>query len=824
MCNLSFDRVKPIGITVLALLILIICFLPLHSQSFERRRVQAFNTEEQGSVIIDGFLDEAVWEQAETATRFTVYDPEFGQVPRQQTNGRFLYSGVGLYIGLEMLDSSPDSILTDLSVRDDMGNADWVGVVLSPSRDGQNGFRFQVSAAGVQYDAKIIMDRNDVGWDAVWYSKVVITETGWVAEILIPWSALRFPNEPLQEWDLNIIREVRRFREQSTWHPVDRKKHGFLTQSGTLAGLNQLRTPVRLALLPYTSAYMQKYSNDSQPGYFMNAGMDVKYGILNNYTLDITLIPDFGQVRSDDEIYNFSPDEVRYNENRPFFTEGTELFEKAGIFYSRRIGQRPAGYHSVQNSLTESEVVAFNPMETPLINATKFSGRNHKGFAVGLFNAMTGTATAILLDTATGIEREFTSQHFTNYNMVVLDQSLPNNSFVHLANTNVYHKEMSANVTAATFQINDKSRRYSISGNGMVSQRSADATRDPDGFRYGINVRKISGHFRWTLSHVLVSARYNPNDMGYLARNNSANVYGELGYYRFTPVRNMLTYNMVVSGSHNMLQQGFRFTHSQFNLRGGTTYRNRLSLGSSFEFVPGEHHDYYEARTNGRVYIKPGFLFGRMWLSPDYRKRFLTDINLSGWRSNDSEQRGYAISVSPRLRLTSRSLVIMQFAYDKETPSIGYQSKTNLADSTVILFGKREINKLTTSITGNYVVNPLSSFSLRIRHYWVTTEYLGFYVLPESGYPEAIDDETNRDFSVNFFTVDLGYSWNFAPGSYLHVVYKNGINNRTSIVQNHYLRNWEQLMDSPGLHSFSLKLIYYLDYETTRQRILNKRT
>jgi hypothetical protein len=787
-------------------------------------RVNAVRIAPGAAINIDGVLDDSSWHKSDQATGFVIYEPDFGQTASQQTIARFCYSDYGLYIGLEMLDKSPDSIFTDLSIRDDMGNADWIGVVLSPSVDGQNGFRFQVSAAGVQYDAKIIQDKNDEAWDAVWYSQVLITPSGWTAEMLIPWSAIRFSNEPVQEWDMNIIREIRRFREQSTWHPVDRKKHGFLTQSGRLAGLEELRTPVRLALLPYASAYMQKASGEQKPGYYLNAGVDVKYGILNNYTLDVTLIPDFGQVRSDDEIYNFSPDEVRYNENRPFFTEGTELFEKAGIFYSRRIGQRPANYYSIHHEVGETEMIIHNPIETPLINATKFSGRNHKGFAIGLFNAMTGHTYAMVQDTATGIERQITSQHFTNYNMVVLDQSLPNNSFVHLANTNVLHKERTANVTAATFQINDKNRRFAISGNGMVSQKGKSSDEKPDGYRYGINMRKISGHFRWTISHVLVSAHYDPNDMGYLARNNSTNLYGELGYYRFTPIRNMLNYNMVISGSYNMLQQGFKFTHNQINFRGVTTYRNRLSLGSSVEFVPGKYHDYYEARTSGRVYIKPGYLFGRIWLSPDYRKKFLTDINLSGWRSNNSEEKGYAVSISPRLRLTPRSFVVMQIAYDKETPSIGYQSRFAQADSIAIRFGKRAINNLTTSISGNYVVNPLSSFSLRIRHYWVTTQYQDFYELSTSGYLEKIQDETDRDFSVNFFTIDFGYSWNLAPGSYLHLVYKNAINNRLEMVHSHYLRNWEELMDTPGLHSFSVKLIYYIDYETTRQRLLSNRS
>ncbi|HRZ42829.1 MAG TPA: DUF5916 domain-containing protein [Bacteroidales bacterium] len=780
-----------------------------------------------GSEIrIDGLIDESVWFTATPATGFTGHEPWFGRQPRQETEAYFLYSDYGLYAGLKMLDDAPDSIYRDLTVRDDEGNTDWISLLISPENDGQNGYLFEVTAAGVQIDSRIIKDgeADDLSWDAVWYCKVATTDSGWSAEFLIPWSALRFPNDAEQSWDLNIMREVRRSREQSTWSPVDRKKHGFLTQSGKLKGLSQLHTPVRLALMPYGSVYLQKYTNTHEPSYTFNAGMDLKYGLWNNYTLDITLVPDFGQVKSDDEIYNFSPFEVKYNENRPFFTEGTELFSKSGIFYSRRIGMRPAGYYQVYNHLGPGDSLVENPQETQLINATKFSGRGSKGFAFGIFNAMTREAGALILDSS-GNESFILTQPFTNYNMVVLDQSLPQNSYVHLANTNLSRTGYGANVTATYFQLKNRKQRYALTGEGAWS-RLVPAGRTPvEGYRYGLGLSRISGNIRWNIDHSVISGAYNPNDMGYLTNTNVATVSGSMGYYQFQPYRNMLNYNLVLSGALNMLHQDYRFTYLQINLRGNTTYRNQLSWGGSTEVVPTDMHNYYESRVPGRVVIQPGYFSVMGWMSPDYRKKFLVDVNAAVWRNFDTIQKGYSLSLSPRLRLSNRSLLIGSIELNSELPAIGFTDQVTYNDSSLILFGARNIHTITTTLTSNYVVNPMSSFSLRIRHYWVTTRYLRLYALSEEGIPVPTQFTGNYNFTLNFFNIDLGYAWNFAPGSYLNIVYKQALYSKEdNKVEHHYIRNWNSMLDAPANNSISLKLIYYIDYETIRRNLKKETT
>jgi hypothetical protein len=808
------------------LLILFSCFclfIPSITGQNTPKEVSAVRMSEGMKIIPDGIVDEDAWKKCTPAGDFITYEPEFGKSPSQQTEVCFLYNDYGLYVGLKMTDSAPDSIYHDLSVRDDEGNSEWIALMLSPSNDGQNGFLFEVTAAGVQIDSKIIMDGSDddIGWDAVWYSGTSINPEGWSAEFLIPWSALRFPNAEVQSWDMNLMRAVRRTRETSTWSPVDRKKHGTLTQSGKLTGLNGIHTPVRLALMPYGSAYLQKTTHVAEPSYTFNAGMDLKYGILNNYTLDLTMIPDFGQVKSDDEIYNFSPFEVQYNENRPFFTEGTELFTKAGIFYSRRIGKIPSGYDDVYLQIKTGDSLLTNPAETQLINATKFSGRDDHGFATGIFNAMTKATYASIIDSA-GNQRDILTQPFTNYNMVVLDQSLKNNSYVHLANTNTSYSGYIGNVTASSFRLIDRKQKYALSGLGAYSHLHSSGNDPNNGHRFGFTFSRISGNLRWSLTYNAISKDYNPNDMGYLTETNVATISGSASYYQFQPVRNMLQSYLVLNSHYCMLYEGSVRRYLQFNFSGNTTFRNHLSLGANIEVVPGNMRDYYEARTPGRVYVTPGFIYANFWLSPDYRKKFLIDLNGGTWLSKGRFQKGYEARVAPRLRINARSLLILSLSVNVETPSVGFSDIVNIADSTMIIFGKRNVNTITTSLSTEYIVNPVSSFSLRVRHYWVTTDYLQFYTLNNEGTLDQTGAPDNYNFTLNIFNIDLNYSWNFAPGSFLNIMYKQALKQHIDDkIEQHYIRNWESMLESPVSNSISVKLIYYIDYENIRRKTFN---
>jgi hypothetical protein len=270
--------------------------------------------------------------------------------------------------------------------------------------------------------------------------------------------------------------------------------------------------------MPYLSGYLN-HSKESGFSRSYNGGMDIKYGVNEALTLDVTLIPDFGQVVFDQEILNLSPFEVQFNENRQFFTEGTELFNKAGLFYSRRIGvQAPSAvtFAQVQNGDSLADV----PQQPRLLNASKLSGRLKNGLGIGVFNAVTAEQQANAYNPNLGGWRKITVAPLTNYNVLVLDQNLKNNSSVTFTNTNVWRAGnfYDANVSGLNFKLNSKSNEYFVSGRGTLSARLPEQANL--GHNWGLTVGDQRGAWIYSASYLEESHTYNPNDLGFNTNNN----------------------------------------------------------------------------------------------------------------------------------------------------------------------------------------------------------------------------------------------------------------------------------------------------------------
>ena len=428
------------------ILTVLMCAFSLHAfcSTPNARRLRAERVSEP--IKIDGKLDETVWASVHAAADFVQFEPVNGGPVSHPSEVRLVYDDKAIYVGAMLYDSAPDSILRQLSRRDGGGegaNADDFSIAFDTYNDNQNAFAFAVSASGVQTDSRHSALGEDIVWDAVWRSAVHIHEKGWSLEMEIPYSALRFSDKEIQDWGLQIRRTVRRHRETATWNPMDRATEGVVNQFGTLEGLTGLKPPLRLAVTPYVSGYLQKFSpgkGAGSPSYqrYFNAGADLKLGVSKAFTLDMTLVPDFGQVVADNQVLNLSPFEVQFKENRQFFTEGTELFNIANVFYSRRIGGEPRNYYHINDSLRNGESVLSNPSKGRLLNAFKLSGRTQGKTGIGVFNGMTSASHAQV--TGPDGDREIMTQDFTNYNVAVVDQSLRNNGYVSLINTNRFER------------------------------------------------------------------------------------------------------------------------------------------------------------------------------------------------------------------------------------------------------------------------------------------------------------------------------------------------------------------------------------------------
>lgn len=763
--------------------------------------------------LIDGLLDDDCWIGIPVAGDFIQYEPYNGKPASQKTEVKITYDNIALYVGVYLYDYHPDSILNELCQRDnDNVNSDWFNIDIGAFQDGLNSFSFGVTASGVQIDSKLDSEENDKNWDAVWESRTSIVEDGWIVEIKIPYSALRFPKKDIQDWDINMWRQIRRYREWSTWNFVDKSQSNVLVQFGVLKGLENIKPPLRLSFVPYISGYFENQSDSKNWGYSINGGMDLKYGINQSFTLDMTLIPDFGQVQSDDYVLNLSPFETYYEEKRQFFTEGTELFSTCDLFYSRRIGNMPVDYYEVYDESVDS--IISNPQNTSLINASKISGRTDGGLGIGVFNAMTSVCMAEIIDTA-GVLQKITTQPFTNYNMLVLDQNIMNNSYISLANTNVNMGgfDYSANISGAEFFFATKDNKYAVGGEAVASRIMSDSDLEM-GYRYSLGFGQQKGSFQWEFGHEVLDNKFDPNDMGYLDHNDYVETELGLSYNIFKPFGKFLSNHNSLSIGREALFTGNRFASIEINFNSYFLTKKHLSIGLSGYSQPIKNYDYFEARESGKVFNRPGnFGFG-FFLSPDYRKKFLVDAGAgfatSGKYTGLEAPFSYNFNFAPRIRLSNQWIFSFSFRYNFTENDYGYYANE--------LFGDRQLQTISNTLNTSYIFTNKAGLNLKIRHYWSTADYGKLYYLEESGNLSDANELSSSDINFNSFSIDLIFKWQFAPGSEMSIVWKNNILGSETQIFKSYWDNLGNTFELSQLNSLSLKILYYIDYQYLKRK------
>jgi len=834
---LSSSNTKTINRSLVAIILLAVFYLDTAASAVtsgtvgEKKRAVAVRVTER--ISVDGRLDETSWQGAAPATDFVIYNPHNGVLSSYRTEVRVLYDDDALYIGAMMFDNHPDSIFTELGQRDEGDiNADHFYVELSPFNDGLNGDVFKVSASNVQIDNKLTTsdswDQNDT-WDAVWESRTKVTEDGWVAEIRIPYSALRFPRSDNQLWGINFWREVRRIRETASWNFVTKEFGSTIAHMGELAGIRDIKPPLRLSLVPYVSGYMEHASDQQGVGTSYNGGLDLKVGLSESFTLDATLIPDFGQVQSDDHILNLTPYEVRYNEKRPFFMEGTELFTKGGIFYSRRIGGTPHLAGEVQELKESDEIITNNPAEVSLLNATKISGRTKGGLGIGVFNAVTNSVWAEVENTLTGNRRRIMTEPLTNYNMVVLDQTFKNDSYVSLMNTNVVRAgekdeySYTANVTGFETLLKTSDRLWSVAAGGALSQKYYSSSPAALGHSLNLNAGKTGGKFRTDYNLSVLSDTYDPNDMGYLRNNNEIEHSIDFAYHTFEPFGNIMSTRTSLEIDYSQLFSPRVYTLSEISLGSMVILVNYWSVSLDLGLAPWGENDYFEPRTSdmSMFYHRPALFEAGFRGDTDKSKKFYFNVDADYYRTwSDYSQHGYAWQAESEVKVSRRFSFDYSLGLDKMFNDIGYLTRS-IFDERDILFGKRDVTTITNTLSGAFIFSSDSYLTLRARHYWSRADYDGsYYRLQDDGSLDLlmnIEEMPNNDVNTNYLNIDMVYTWRFAPGSELSLVWKNAIFSEGDIIIRNGFDNFRDLLSAPQTNSISLKILYYLDYQNFRR-------
>lgn len=778
-------------------------------------------TKQNVALEMDGLLNESVWGTIDVADKFTVNSPQFGDISKFESQIHVFYDDNAIYFGGKFHDPNPDSVSYTMSQRDDTGNADWVGISIDPYANNVNAFAFIVTAAGVEMDGMESSDDLDESWNAVWKSAVAKTDFGWSFEIRIPYSALRFPNKSIQEWNLNFWRSVRRNRETSHWNPINPQVFGGITQSGKLEGIENVKSPLRLSLTPYATGYIEN-SFDSDLGKQTwksraTYGMDLKYGLNDAFTLDMTLIPDFGQTTSDKQVLNLGPFEVRYNENRPFFIEGTDLFQIGDVFYSRRIGATPYNYYKVEAGLTGTESIQSNPNASPLINGTKVSGRTKQGLGIGIFNSLEGRTNALLVDSV-GNERLIATNPLTNYNVLVLSQNLKNNSTISFVNTNVTREGESrdANVSVGDLNLYSKDRRFRLSTALKASRIMTD--KIVRGHSFSASVAKVSGPIQYSFDYWEESDTYDPNDLGFLYNNNTRGYSAGLYWNTYTKTKNFYRRNASLSWWYQELYKPQLYANSAINWSVGALHKKQLYTRLSGEVNPFGEVNHFESRDFGNEVRFNSSAMVRWFFTSDYSKRFALDGIF--WYKDffNTKQKGIGINLSPRLRISDRLNLVLVTDIQIYNDDYGYITEQLSGYEDEITLGVRDRLIVENSVQSQLVFTKRMGIDFRIRHYWQQVNYDHFNRLLSNGWTKLSDYNPVDDNGVsihntnyNAFTVDVNYRWIFIPGSELRIVYKNNLFHSKTDLDQSYFATFNSLFEQPQINSISMKFLIYID-------------
>ncbi|MDY2588259.1 DUF5916 domain-containing protein [Winogradskyella aquimaris] len=763
---------------------------------------------------IDGVLDDEVWQNAEIATGFIQFRPDIGNtLPQEQsTEVKMTYDDNALYVAAYLYDDT-SKILKQLTSRDNFGQSDFFAVVLNPNNDAQNDTQFFVFSSGQQADAIANPSiGEDFSWNAVWQSAVQIMDDGWIVEMEIPYRTLRFPEQEEPTWGLQFHRQFRRSRAQYTWNELDPTQGNVGLYHGELKGLKNLKPPIRLNLYPFSTGIVNSFDGDVETD--LTFGMDVKYGITDNFTLDATLVPDFSQAGFDRVVLNLGPFEQTFSEQRQFFTEGVDLFSKGNLFFSRRVGNAPSG----ELDLAENEEADI-PNEVKVLNAVKVSGRTKKGLGVGVFNAFTEKTYATITNMATNEKREELVEPFTNYNILVVDQQFNGNSSISLINTNVMREGdfRDGNATALVTNLQNKRNTYVINAEAKMSNVNYQNTDSETGFSSSFYIGKTHGNLRYSFDHSFADTKFEINDLGLNFRNNFNNFGADISYQIFEPKGNLNRYRINAWINYRNLANPGVFTGMNIGGRYFAETKQLNAYGFNFNIEPGKQYDYFESR-DGRPFIYEDIVSIGAFYSSNYNKTFALDIDGGLFKifEDGRDLFGYNFSFRPRVRPNDKLLLVYSFNLNMANGQRGYAT---FVDDQPIL-GERNRKIITNTISANYTFNPFNSVALSFRHYWDTVNYDDelFTLLDngrlttEAGYTvNNIGDSPNINFST--WNIDLSYSWQFAPGSFLTALYRNQLFNFDSLSEDNFSQSLGTLFDQPIQHTISVRLQYFLDFK-----------
>ena len=781
--------------------------------------------------VIDGILSDEIWKDLDPATDFTLIWPETRQgknVPKEfETTAYVGYDEDAIYVGAILNHPNPDKMPKEFSQRDDIWdvNAENFFVTFNTYNDDLNFFGFQITSAGTVGDvySSGSIESDDFLYDTVFDAKAYISSDGWSLEMVIPYSALRFPEKEIQLWGLNFGRKIQSLNETYVWSPVNVNELEYHESNGTLMGINNISPPVRLFLYPYvqSSINLQK---GLAPAASYTAGMDVKYGLSSSFTLDASLIPDFGQVAFDNVELNLGPFEQEFSENRAFFTEGATLFKIAdggmgggSFFYSRRIGEKV----SVGNDLLDNDEQIYDFDDTPqLLNTIKVTGTTNKNLSIGFLNATTDKVEAKIQNSSSNQTRKQTIQPLVNYNVISLSQQLLNDySSISALNTNKTGGDgLYGNNVAFVADLFDDNRDFNIKVKAFGSKTPAENSKN--GFRSGISFSELKGNFRYNVSWWGVDKHYKQNELGY---------FNFLDHQRFSSrisYQILKEYGFLRNYSNYLWFHDTRTFHSSDRKLWGLRFGNDFSTQNLMVFeadfaYSSRTRDYDKPRTINRFIEEPANFQAKLVMKSNKNKDFSYRIQLNNFayfKEDFEEQKSQnRLNLSTFYRFSEQFSIALKSNHIDFRDDVGYLESVNQN----IYFGRRDIRSVENNIDLSYFFDSKKWINLRLRNYWSRAKYdHTLFRLKENGKRSETDFSVldfDPDANFNIWNLNVNFEWWFAPGSNLVLLYRNQLFKSDNATKLDYFGSLNNLFDLTAQHQFSIRVNYLIDFNRIRK-------
>jgi hypothetical protein len=730
--------------------------------------------------VINGVIDDEAWQSGDWAGGFTQNQPYNGKPETQRTEFKIVFDDNNLYVAIKAYDTAPDSIVNRLTRRDE-ADGDLVGIILDSFHDLRTGFLFGVSSAGVKYDQMFVNDsgNGDSSWDPNWWVKTSVNKEGWVAEMKIPFSQVRFDKNSGEVWGLDVARILYRKNEQCFWQHIPRDAPGLIHLFGELKGLDRIKPRKIFDVTPYGVAKTETFQAVPENPFQakgklskLNGGIDAKIGVTNNMTMDLTINPDFGQVEADPSVVNLSAYETFFSERRPFFIEGNNITNfglgigdggvgNDNLFYSRRIGRQPQVYPNMKDGW-----YADIPTRTNILGAVKLTGKTKDGLSIGIVEAMTSEEKADI-DTIGG-RKLSTVEPLTNYFVGRVQKDINNGNTLIGGIFTSTNRELNADVSdllhkaaytgGVDFTQYFKNKSWMFNLNTAFSlvegskkaitntqESSAHYFQRPDknyalldtnrtsleGAGGRMQIMKLNGHWNFLGAVLWKTPGFETNDLGYMRVTDQVLSVLWAGYSQFNPKG--------IYKSFNLNSDFFAVNNFGGNwIGGGYEWNANINLKNFWNIFTGGSLSTPSISTDmlrgGPSMKMPGNINSRLGFSTDSRKKLTFNVyaNISkGFEnSNDNIYTQVDISYKP----SNYIVFTISPGYNKSYSELQYVTQTDFNGSPRYIFASINQKTISTSFRVNLNLSPNLTFQYWGQPFVATGKYYDhkFIVQPMS--------------------------------------------------------------------------------------------